>query len=357
MLTQTRLFSLLSRSSSSSFYDLSIPERVASGFRTFVVSTPQTAELCGNPFVAGISYRKALQVAAEQAFLQPFFVDLFRGVKNRQLNVLHFLRGGLSYQLAEALQAAGFSSPNCSFMTSERVESAVPLAGNSSGWQIHKDQYVELTLGPETLLFIGDIVASGSTLRTGLAKIKEKLVENSGKEDSPTLRHVCLFTIGGEPAEEILWEYHQLFRRLFADYSGTTVVYIEGLFHTADSRSPRFNPDIGTDLVPSASRNRLSFEFASDLEKDPLKGLEQCMVYDGGSRAFFPVKYYHSLAEYSLKVKQKLDAGLSAFDLVADRWDGVLDLDESVQQRLRDPKTGYDWVSKRLSDVEQKLSE
>jgi hypothetical protein len=367
-----RQFKVLAQSPSFSLYDVSLKENVPSNFCSFVVSTPETRKLVTDPFVIGCSYRKALRKAAFCALGHSSILQILKKAQETKLNVLHFLRGGLSYQLLEALNDLGFENAKGSFMSSERTF-VKKNSADEKHWIIQKDQYVELTLEEGSVLLIGDICASGSTLKAGLAKIAQRYSGLSWQElpsfiqehlvtdihplhekEKPkgSVRHIIYFTTGNANAELVLAEYHGFFESIFPNYSGTTIVFIEAIFHVADSSNPVFNGEIGTDLVPW-KMPAAAPEYEKELQKNPLAALEQCVVYDGGSRSFNSIVYWASLRKYAEKVQASLNQGKTAFDLVFDRWDYAGKLPLAVQENLKKPVTGKEWVEKRLKAIEQ----
>lgn len=311
-------------------------------FRSFVFSSPSTRRLCSDPLVVGNAYRQALQAAAQALFSQNPFRKILGQASDEQLNVLHILRGGLSFGLLDALGQIGRSQARASFVTSERFFDSTKLSAD--GWGVHKDAYAEFSFAEKSILLVGDISASGTTFKHVLEKIFS-FAELSTASAS-LIRRVMVITIGGKPSQDLLASFVPRFRRAFSDFEGIDLVYLEGQFDVADQKRPRFNGEPGTDLVPGSGI--LAPEFEADLEKNPWIALEACMVYDGGSRSFFPAKHFASLTEYALKVEAALEKGTSPLDLIADRWDGALSLSPAKQKELEDIVRARQWVKERL---------
>ncbi len=360
------------KSGNDALYEISPRPRTPPNFRTFVVTTPESRKLCADPFVVGFEYRKALRIASKVALTKGPIRSVLDHASDAQLNVLHFLRGGLSYMLMDALGELGRVGVHGSFMSSERYSTPDADHPEHHEWHIHKDQYIELNLVPHSVLLIGDISASGVTLKAGLAKIAQRygnlsdgdtpefvrqfLTKSKNKPDAPaegSLKHLVFVTIGGHLTEDILREYHDFFCKLFPEYEGTSLVYVEGLFHVADDEAPLINNEPGTDLV--AWNAVLAPEFEKTLQQNPWIALEACMVYDGGSRSFYPPRHYASLLEYAQKVQVSLDKGLPPFRLMADRWHGIHHYPADIKKQLNDKKLGDLWVSNRLAKVQKLL--
>lgn len=371
---QDRLFEKIVSKTDFSLYDVSLRESLQDHFRSFVVSTPETRKLVSDPFVCGADYRNALRRAAVGTFRSPPFHAFLKDLPDAKLNVLHFLRGGLSYQLLEALNDLGFGHAQASFMSSERAFLKNEGLGKEH-WVIQKDQYIELTLQPDSVLFMGDICATGSTLKSGLAKIAQRYsglaweelpdfvqnhlvrdIKHADGDKKPglkgSLKRLVYVTIGCKNAETVLKQYHSFFKSVFPGFEGIDIVFVEGIFHVADESAPKINGWIGTDLVPW-QMDAVAPEYVDHLQQNPLVALEQCCIYDGGSRSFNPAFYWQELKAYAEKVQKSLDAGKSAFELIADRWNDAVHLKPETLAELQSPETGKAWVRERLAQVER----
>ncbi|MFH0954870.1 MAG: hypothetical protein V1777_02105 [Candidatus Micrarchaeota archaeon] len=336
----------LFQSENASFYQADFPN-APQGFETYVVSTPESAKMLSDPFVIGQDYRNALGSAVTAALSRPQIQKHLEKLSDSQINVLHFLRGGLSYQVLEALAKTGRPFAKGSFMSSERKAVPSKTEPNCTEWKIHKDQYIELNLEPNTALFIGDITASGSTIKSGLAKILERF----GDSKAASVKQIVFFTTGGFITEEIMLDFHEKFKKTFPNYERTQLVFTEGIFHVADSQNPVHNKTPGTDLV--AWNAVLAPEFEELLRQNPLIGLEACMIYDGGSRSFDFSKHFDCALKYAHEVRESLEKGINAFDLISDRWSGASLLSENARKKLSEPKTGLDWVKTREEKIRQ----
>jgi hypoxanthine-guanine phosphoribosyltransferase len=325
-----RSFKTLCKKEDFSLYDASLSNSGFDDFKTRIISTPETRDLCTNPFLVGKDYRDALGKAITKTLLHEEFKKIYQNMKDEQLNVLHFLRGGLNFQILESLGKIGKGRTRASFMSSERVKL-------KDKWYIRDDQYVKLTFSDNDVIFIGDLVASGVTLRCALEKIFS--------ENKSQVRHIVMFTIGSEEAEKILLGYHKLFKKSSKNFTGTSIVFIEGIFHTPNPETKARIKLEGTDLIPL--NVTLAPEFEQELNNEPLKALERCVVYDGGSRGFFPTHHYRDLLEYAEQVEAELKKGATLYDLILDRWENAEKLPSNIKLKLKNPEEGIKWVKQR----------
>lgn len=326
MSTKT-ILKTITKSQDFSLYE--IPQE-KENFKTYISSTPETRNLTTNPFLVGKEYRDALEKAITKTLNNKEIKQLFENKLDEQLNVLHFLRGGLNFGILDALGSLGKNRTRASFMTSERAK-------DNGKWIIRDDQYNKLTLSNNSTIFIGDIVATGITLKVGL----EKIAEQNKKE-----HHVIMFTLGGKETEDILIEQCKNFKSI-------TIIYIEGRFHMANPETKARIKIDGTDLMPL--RAALAPEFEQALQENPIKALERCIVYDGGSRGFYPSHHFRDVLEYIEQVEQEMKKGATAYDLILERWENAENLSEEVKQKLKESKTAEDWIKNRKEKLNSLL--
>lgn len=272
-------------------------------FRRFLVSTPQTRKICNIPEIAGQEFRDLLRTAVINT-LKNLPDDVpFSQFDDRKVSVFHFLRGGLNYDLIQALyQAYGFNRISSSFMTSQRYR-------KKDGWAIKMDQYRQFSVLPDSYLFIGDVVATGTTLENGLEVIREKALEQKSR-----IRTFALFTIGGPRAEEILEKYYRQFKKDFQTEE-FYLFYFEGRFGLAESDTPLTISIPGTDLLRCPALLTPEFEL-SQSEKITYP-LERCVIYDVGAKSFEALAHLKEVKEYWEQLKE---TGLTLYEAVKERW-------------------------------------
>lgn len=273
------------------------------GVERFVISTPETRMVCNEPLLAGFDYVSALRKGLARALSRMPDALPFRHLKDTSVGVLHFLRGGLNFALVELLNRAyGFRYHFSSFITSQRYR-------KSGGWNIKLDQYRKISIPADANLFVGDVIATGTTLENGLSILYERCLE-----EKKNIRRLSVFTIGCGRAEAILGKFHQEFKRSF-DYEGTYLFYLEGRFGLPESKKEFRICLPGTDLVRHPAL--LAPEFEMSQYRKISYPLERCAVYDVGSRAFESQAHFAEVREYW---KILADTGMTLYEAYKERW-------------------------------------
>jgi hypothetical protein len=272
--------------------------------RRYVISSPETRSVCNKPEIIGVEFKKRLSAGISKALRRMDGEYGYSRLSDKDVCVLHFLRGGLAFGLHDSLGAVyGFNRHMASFITSQRYK-------RGANWHIKFDQYRKLSLPEKDVnFFLADVVATGTTLENGL-DILTRHCRKLGKN----VKSFTLFTIGCGRAEEILEKYDKVFRKNF-DYSGTWLFYIEGRF-TMPPKDDGFMVSIpGTDLVRKPAL--LSPEFELSQYENPLHPIERCAVYDISSRVFEYRVYLEDVIDYWERVKK---SGETVAEIYAERW-------------------------------------
>ena len=299
---------------------------VDSPVHNYILSTPHTRRICNDPTCAGVEYTRLLSHACAIAFrLKP--VELLE----HSTAVVNILRGGLNYGLRDALaDAYGWNYHSTCFISAQRARNSV----ESEDWHITENSYAKVYLPEDASLVIGDVVATGTSLRYALQELLRSAVAQK-----KNLRNIVFFTIGGGKASEILEEIDAKCRELFPNYAGTTLIYIEGCFTCADVNMPLTIRLTGTDLLRRDAI--MAPEFIESQYENPAFPLERCVIYDAGSRAFWVREYAQDVVGYWNQNLQLAEHGMTFRELLEerfpmldpDRFDSFVDLKElSLQQ-------------------------
>jgi len=296
--------------------------------RTFIVSTPETRRISNDPCCLGLDYTHALSNACGRVLkvLQPE-LELIE----RSATVVNILRGGLNYGLREALGAAfHWTAPVTCFLSAQRTRDA-----EGDGWHIIENAYRKLRFPQQTSLVMGDVVATGTSLDYAL----ETLID-AGQKEGVSFRQLIFFTYGGPKAQEVLLSADERCHRLFSEYKGTTLIYLEGIFAVPDETTPLSIKLTGTDLVRREAL--LSPAFIMSQYEDPAYPLERCAIYDAGSRAFAPDEYLEDVLDYWRQTKALAQSGITYAQLLAERFPlleadrfGSVDLNELCDRQMR----------------------
>ena len=248
--------------------------------RYYVVSGEGTRHLMASPEVVG--YESYLAMKPATTAVLKYFSE--QGLAT-EADILTILRGGLNYPLEECCYKAGIRVPNMHFISCERkIEDGV-----ITGLDI---KYEKLHIARDITLMIGDIIASGDTLRLCLSQVVDRLRRRGG-----SLRRIIFFTVGGTKAIPLMERFTADIRAIFPDFEGFCCVFYEGIFTVYEDKGVTgINiPDIdfgwkGGIVAPEFRHYVLSF-----LE-DAL--FEKCIIYDGGARRYEIPEHYKEVTEY-----------------------------------------------------------
>ena len=275
--------------------------------RRFIFSTKETRSIVNDPLVYGLEYTNKLRVGIEH-FLKSYKTIWPSELKSSKTNIVHFLRGGLNFNLRDALgNAYSWNDHGCSFMSSQRS------VDENGRWYVHEDDYAKVTIPKRATIFIGDVVATGVTLDHGLQKLTQIIKQQGG-----SIKNVVFFTIGCHKAEKILEKYIEMWSQIFAEFEGIDLVYIEGKFHLADTKTEATIKILGTDLLRKDCEMAQAF-IDSQSEKNTYP-LERCTIYDAGSRAFDVKEYKDDVIEYWEEVKILAEKGMTTIQLLEERF-------------------------------------
>lgn len=268
--------------------------------KRYIVSTPFTRSILNKPEIIGFDYIKNMRSGVLET------LKLFRQFEkygDKNISVLHFLRGGLNFGLFNMLNSAyGFNRMSASFITSQRYK-------KHTDWFIKDDQYRKFSLPEDTVIFIGDVLATGTTLDNGLEILRKQCLS-----EDKNIRRVVMFTIGCRRAEEILEKYHDIFRKNF-DYEETIIIYFEGRFVVPQNKNDFTICLPGTDLVKKNAL--LTCEFAKSQSEKVTYPLERCVVYDVGARAYDCMTHLDDVIDYWRKLSH---TGMTLKEIYEERW-------------------------------------
>ena len=275
------------------------------GYERWIASTKQTRSICNDPQVAGIQYTDQLREACAE-------ILKISGLPLEETSsfVINILRGGLNFGLRNALNDAfGWTKHTTCFISAQRARDNA----DSEEWHITENAYRKVYFPPEVSLIIGDVVATGTSLRYAL----EELLR-AAKDARSSIRDIIFFTFGGHNADVILREIDARCREIFPNYRRTILIYLEGCFEVPDTTAPLTIRLTGTDLVRRDAI--MAPEFSESQYEDPAFPLERCVIYDAGSRAFWVREYAADVRAYWEQVLHLAERGISFRDYLQERF-------------------------------------
>ncbi len=269
----------------------------------YIFSTPETRNICNRPELVGIDFPLGMRSAKKKLFQLSPLQELVGDAGPLKSAILHFLRGGLNFQIREALnEAYGFTRQYCSYMTSQRYQ-------RGKRWKIKQDQYRKIDYISGSTMLIGDCVATGSTMENGL----EVLLDFAREQQRP-ISNLVVFTIGCRRAREILENFHKRFAREF-DYERTMVFYVEGRFKLASEDMGLSIALPGTDLLKASAL--LAPEYERTIYERLHIPLERCAIYDLGAKSFTYREHVDEVIGYWEQLKA---SSLTLREAYRERW-------------------------------------
>ena len=273
----------------------------------WIVSTPETVDICNRPELLGVAYSDALQDGMTRALATAPFGDLLTGTPSERLCIMNFLRGSLNFGLRGALsRSLGSNRHATCFMSSQRHR-------KDGVWHVKEDMYRKIRIPEAAVMLVGDVVATGSTVANGLRVILDII-----REQGTTLHGLVFFTLGGPNIEAILEDVHARLAAEFSTYAATHLVYLEGRFTLAEKDTPLVGALPGTDLLKW--RALLSPELELSQYTRCSYPLERCIIYDAGSRAFDVTEYLDDVVGWWEQVRRLAKRGRSLGEALRERW-------------------------------------
>ena len=245
----------------------------------FILSHSGTRQLMTFPEVVGYDSYQAMLPATVAALRH-----LINQGKGGDVDILTILRGGLNYPAEEACSISGIRVRDIHFISCERIIEDHIITGLEI-------KYEKLRVKNDCTLIIGDIIATGDTLRLCLDQVVDRFRRRGG-----SIRRIIFFTIGGTRAIDLMEEKTREIRQIFPGFEGFQCFFYEGVFTVyEDQGASGINvPDIdfgwkGWAVAP---------EFRRFVMDHPYSLLEKCIIYDGGARRYEIPVHFHEVLEY-----------------------------------------------------------
>lgn len=265
--------------------EIFVPELVKIGKRgrVFIASTPESQDVLNDSTIFGVRYTELLGCALKSVFSDYKSTGYFGLIDDASTSVLNVLRGGLNFGIREALfHAQGWNVHRSAFISSQRKYT-------SKGWEIDESAYQKMPSSLGTAVVLGEVVATGTSLRHALRSLFAHRPETS------LISHVLLFVIGGVEAIRVCED-------ICPPAVTYTIVFFEGIFGVANPESKLAIKIDDTDLLRSPAV--LAPEFIESSYLDPSYSIERCVIYDAGARSFDVHEYFEDLLEYWKRVNE-----------------------------------------------------
>ena len=245
----------------------------------YIVSSEGTRRLMASPEVVGYDSYEAM-VSPTVAALD-YLVS--RGLKG-DFSIITILRGGLNYPLEEAAHKCGVQVSNMNFLSCERIIENKVITGLDI-------KYEKLHIQKDAQFMIGDIIASGDTLKLCLNHVIDRFKRKGG-----SIKRIVFMTIGGTKAIELLESRYEKIRSIWPEFEGFDCFFYEGIFSVYEDKGVTgVNvPDIDFGWKDGL----VAPEFRSYAESLPFALFEKCIIYDGGARRYEIPAHIDEVCEY-----------------------------------------------------------
>ena len=246
--------------------------------RYYILSGAGTRQLMAFPEVVGFDSYQAMLPATVAALRL-----LFPGAGG-DVDILTILRGGLNYPVEEACARNGIRVRDIHFVSCERIIENHIITGLDI-------KYEKIRVAKDRVLVIGDIIATGDTLRLCLSQVVDRFRRRGG-----SIRKIIFFTIGGTRAITLMEKMAADIRAIFPEFEGFECFFYEGIFTVYE------NPGASGINVPDIDfgwkGGCISPEFRRFVLGHPYSLLEKCIIYDGGARRYEIPVHFHEALEY-----------------------------------------------------------
>ncbi|MBQ9310519.1 MAG: phosphoribosyltransferase [Bacteroidales bacterium] len=278
--------------------------------RFFILSGEGTRRLMAFPEVVGFDSYQSMLPATIAALRY-----LFPSGSEGDVDILTILRGGLNYPVEEACHRVGVRVRDIHFVSCERtIENHV-----ITGLDI---KYEKLRVTTDRTLVIGDIIATGDTLRMCIDQVIDRFRRKGG-----SIRKIIFFTIGGTRAVDLLERLTERISAIFPGFEGFECFFYEGIFSVyKDKGVSGINvPDIDfgwKDGVVSPQFRRYVIDNGDAL-------FEKCIIYDGGARRYEIPVHFEEVFDYWYGILERAH-GIDPVALVNEKlgYEGPLEYEE-----------------------------
>lgn len=249
----------------------------------YVVSDASTCRLMASPEVVGFETYSSMLRPTDIAL--QMLVD--KGVVNKDgVDILTILRGGLNYPVEECCCHCGVQVDNIDFISCERIIRNHVIEGLEV-------KYEKLNVEKDATLILGDIIASGDTIRLCLRHVIDHFKVNGG-----SIKRIVFFTIGGTKAISIMEAFTREIRTFWPGFKGFYCVFYEGVFTVYEDKGvtgvnvPYIDFGMkGGVIAPDFREYMMDYEHAPAL-------IEKCIIYDGGARRYEIGAHYEEVMDY-----------------------------------------------------------
>ncbi len=319
-----------------------------SALKRYVSSTSDTRNMLNFPEIVNSDFTNLMKNGLTNTLKGLNNISHLSSISSKQVNVYHILRGGLNFEVRNALHKAfGYKWHSSSYISSQRHE-------ENGEFAIADDSYRKFQIPDNATVYSADIVASGASLDNSLHFLDSYMTTEKLK-----IKNFVFITIGCSKAEDVLEKWDAIFKKNHPEYEKTILIYLEGRFALGNKKLPLFNVLPNTDLLKNYKFGALltpEYEF-SQFEKMIIP-LEACSIYDGGKKSFEPVQHIMDILDFWEKQERSaIEQNLSLWNEYNSRFplDMYLPLETmKVEDNYNNLKKGKEEFWQGISDLEYK---
>lgn len=310
----------------------------------YVVSTSDTRNMLNFPEIVNSDFTNLMKNGVTNTLKGINNIEHLSSISSKKINVYHILRGGLNFEVRNALHKAyGYKWHSSSYISSQRHEKDGEFA-------IADDSYRKFQIPDDATIYSADIVASGASLDNSLLFLDNYLTSENLK-----LKNFIFLTIGCSKAEDVLEKWHKKFKKNHPEYERTVLIYLEGRFALGNKELPLNNVLPNTDLLKNYKFGALlSPEYELSQFEKMIIALEACAIYDGGKKSFEPIKHIIDILEFWEKqMKSAEDKKISLWT----EYNSRFPLDLYLEEGLDRPAESYLALKKGKEEYWQGISD
>ena len=169
--------------------------------RYYIISGEGSRRLMASPEVVGFDSYSALLPETTAALRY-----LFPSGSEGDVDIMTILRGGLNYPIEEACYNVGIRVRDMHFVSCERIIEDKVITGLEI-------KYEKLRITSGRTLIVGDIIATGDTLRMCLEEVVDRFRRKGG-----SIRKIIFFTIGGTRAISLMERLNERISAYFPEF-------------------------------------------------------------------------------------------------------------------------------------------
>ncbi|MEM3373205.1 MAG: hypothetical protein QXF76_03245 [Candidatus Anstonellales archaeon] len=250
---------------------------------TYVMSSNASRHILFNPQIAGKELQEKMKEVSENYFSALKALNLLKDQKKKSVIELIFLAGGLYYYLNHGFQKTfNYALPQCFIgIQRSRIEGTIGKFTAKISYENYE------ALQDNSVIFIGDTIATGATITKGILSLQSALLEKNY-----SLKEIFIFSLAcSTTGATKIAELEQRLKAIFNDCKITLIVCEQFFTLMEDGTDLRFLER--DSILPKETYDNILKVYGEWLGKNM-----KCAVFDWGTRCKNPIKHYHEFIEF-----------------------------------------------------------